>query len=581
MRLERALRAIAIVIAVVALIDPAWSRSAPVRPRVIVRHAADADRRLAGLVADVLARDFDVSRADEIGASAYVIAGADLPEGWTPPESAIVFAVTPAAGTTGVRILSLDAAPEVSIDSVSTLRAVLDVAGSGARDVTVSLSVDGVRRQELVAHVAGGDTRAVVPLMYVPSRLGLARVRLQAQVAGGEPVSAEIAIQATARAWRVLVFDGRPSYASTFVRRALESDPRFDVTALSVTSRGMTMESGAAPASLDGADALAAFDLVVVGAPETLGAREAASLDRYLRARHGAVVLLPEGSGGELVPGLTGIAAWKDERRSAAVKIAAGENTWTAREFLWPARWPALVTPLATLAGADGEQPPVWQIAVGGGRVLVSSAIDGWRSRADSASGYSAFWRLTAATAASATPALVHVRLDERLMTPGAPVVVDVQDFATTGARVGKAGAPVAEVLDVTGVSSSTVRLWPGQSAQRWRGTFRAPDVPGRYRLRVSTNSGASGRVEFLVDDAARIRSASEGPGLASLAASTHGGATIAAENLSALPARLTQVLTPATAPRRAYPMRSMWWLMPFTVAASGEWWLRRRRGLL
>ena len=580
MRLERALRAGAILIALVAVIDPVWSRAAPVRPRVVVQHAVDADRGLATQVADVLARDFEVSRTDETGASAYVIAGADLPDGWQPPEGAVVFTVAPVAASAGVRILSIDAAPEVSVDSVSTLRAVLDAPGSGDRDVTLTLSVDGVRRQELVAHVTGADTRAVVPLAFVPARLGLARVRVDAQAAGGAAASAEIAIQVTDRIWRVLVFDGRPTYASTFVRRALETDPRFDVVAHSVTSRGMAVRSGAAPASLGGANALSAFDLVIIGAPETLGAGEAASLDRYLRARHGAVVLLPEGSGGALVPRLTGVAAWRGERRSEAVKIAAGENAWTASEFFWPARWPALVTPLATTTGTGNSQAPVWQIPIGGGRLVVSSAIDGWRSRADAASGYSAFWRLTAATAASATPPLVHVRFDERLVTPGAPVVVDVQTFATTGVGIGATGALIAEVVDVTGVSSP-IRLWPGESAQRWRGTFRAPDVPGRYRLRVAiTSGGASNTVEFLVDDAARMRSASEGNGLASLAASTHGGATIAAEDLSALPAQLTQALTPTMVPQRWYPMRGVWWLVPFTLAASGEWWLRRRRGL-
>jgi hypothetical protein len=28
------------------------------------------------------------------------------------------------------------------------------------------------------------------------------------------------------------------------------------------------------------------------------------------------------------------------------------------------------------------------------------------------------------------------------------------------------------------------------------------------------------------------------------------------------------------------HPMRSAWWIIPFALALSGEWWLRRRRGL-
>lgn len=572
MRLERALRATAILIAVLGLVDPAWSRNALVRPRVVVAHATEAERALATQVVDALARDFDVSRADEADAAAYVLVGADIREGWRPPEGAVVFAVAPEAGQAGVRILNVDAPSDVSVNSVASLQVAVAAAGTGDRDVTVALHVDGVRRQEVTARLTGAQTRVVVPVTFVPSRPGLARVRLDVSVASGAAASAEVAVEVTGRVWRVLVFDGRPTYASTFVRRALEADPRFEVVARSVTGRATAVQSGAAPPSLGDATALSAFDLVIVGAPDTLGSTEAAVLERYLRERQGAVVVLPEGSTGVLVPQLTGIAAWRDERRSEAVRIEAADSAWTASEFVWPARWPALVTPVTRPASGGTADPPVWQMPIGGGRLVVSSAIDGWRSRADEASGYSAFWRLTAATAASATPSLVQVRLDERLVVPGATVAVDVQDLTS--------GDPTAQLVDATGMVSP-VRLWPGVSGRQWQGVFRAPDVPGRYRLTVTSRSGsASGTAEFLVDDVARMRSAGEGNGLASIAADSHRGATLTADALAALPARLAGALTPVTAPQRWYPMRSVWWLAPFALAASGEWWLRRRRGL-
>jgi hypothetical protein len=580
--LERVLRAGALLIAVLAAIDPAWSRTAPVRPRVVVLHASEADRALAAQVAETLAPLFEVSRTDDISAAAYVIAGTDVREGWQPPEGAAVFSIAPDAGQQAVRILDVTAATEVSIDSVASVGVLVEARGTGNRDVTVAVSVDGVRRQEAAARLTGDQAQAAVPLTFVPSRLGLARVRVDASVAGSGTASAEVAIHVTNRVWRVLVFDGRPTYPSTFVRRALEADPRFAVIARSVTSRGAAVESGAPPVSLGNAAELAAFDLVVVGAPETLGSSEAAALNRYLRDRHGAVILLPEGIGGALVPGLTGVARWREDRRPAVVRIGTGDEAWTASEFVWPDPWPALATPLATPEDSAASRrtadvaPPVWQMPVGGGRLVVSSAIDGWRSRAGVSSGYSAFWRLTAATAANATPARVQVELGERLVIPGAPVAVSVQDFASASGAAPPALS--ARIVDVNG-ASTPARLWPGASTRLWRGMFRAPDVPGRYRFEVSTGGGASGVAEFVVDDADRLRTVSEGNGLAPLAAATHRGATMPASELGALPARIMQAVPPSQAPQRRHPMREVWWLVPFTLCAAGEWWLRRRRG--
>jgi hypothetical protein len=309
----------------------------------------------------------------------------------------------------------------------------------------------------------------------------------------------------------------------------------------------------------------------VVGAPATLGTVDASALERYARERHGAVVLLPEASGGELLSRLTGISAWRDERRPEVMKIAAGGLTWSASEFVWPAEWPARATPLAT--GTSSAQPPVWQVPLGGGRVVVSSASDGWRTRADVASGYSAFWRLTAATAAGATPRLVDVHLDHRLVVPGAPIAAHVHLFGAAAATA----APTARLVDVTG-TASTVRLWPGDNPGEWRAQFRASDVPGRYRLDVSAGA-LSGAAELVVDDEARVRPVGEGNGLATLAAAAHRGATISADDLATLPERLTQALPPAVLPRPWHPMRAVWWLIPFTIALSVEWWLRRQRG--
>lgn len=580
MTTERALRAAALLIALLAFIDPALSRAGLDRPSVVVLHASASEGELAAQVAATLGTTFDVRRTDVPAAAAYVLAGADLPQDWRPPASAAVFAVTPDAGVPTVQVLQVVAPDVISIDSIAPIRVDLRVDGTGNRDVLVTLIVDGVRLQQVTRRVTGEETRVSVPLTLVPSQPGVKRVRVEASAQGRATTVADFAIDVTARVWRVLSFDARPTYASTFVRRALEADARFSVTTRVVTSRASAIRTTAAPSSLNDTGALDEFDLVVVGASDALGAVEAASLERYLRERHGAVVLLPEGHDREVLARLTGEAVWQEDRRLDPVPVSSGASgntdAWSATEFLWPSRWPPLVVPLATLAPtkeAEGRLP-VWQMPVGSGRLVVSSAIDGWRSRAGGETGFSAFWRGTAAALAHATPPLVDVLMRNRLLTAGQPAEVTVQLFA--------GDTPVARVIDEAG-GEWPVRLWRDASSSgaggEWTGAFRAPDVPGRYRLDVTTGGMATGAAEFLVVDDAPVPPRLAHDGLAALAASAHRGAVVSAGQLAALPARISEAAAPTPIREVWHPMRSLWWLFPFTLCAAGEWWLRRHRG--
>ncbi len=582
MTLERVLRAVAVLVAVSAVIDPVFLKSTQVRPTVVVAHAAASDRDLAARVAAALESTFVVSREDVAGAAAYVLTGSDVPEGWRPPQAAVVFAVAPDGAGSAVRVLDLKVPAQASIDSVAPIEATVSVDGSGDREVTVALLIDGLRLQEAKARVTGADTRITVPLTFVPARPGLARVRVEATAAGRDAAVADAVLGVTARVWRVLAFDGRPTYAATFVRRALETDSRFHVTTRIVTSRASAVHTGPAPVSLNDARALDAFDLVVVGAADALGASEAASLERYLRERHGAVILLPEGTDDPVLFRLTGQATWQEDRRPQPVRVDGGD-AFTASEFLWPTLWPPLAAPLATFGQTDpsaGRRFPVWHMPVGSGRVVVSSALDGWRTRAGAAIGFSAFWRSTAAAVANATPPLVSVTLARRVLLPGQLTDVGVLTFS---------GAVPTARMRATSGAVSLVRLWPLSSpatsgGSDWQGQFRAPDVPGRYQLDVTTEGGASGAAELLVvdadgDDDGWVAPASEGDGLAAMAAAAHRGGVVPEAQLSALPARLAAAVTALPVQQSRHPMRSVWWLIPFTACAAGEWWLRRRRG--
>lgn len=586
MRAERVLRAAALLIALLALADPALTRAARVRPTVVVLQGSAAERVLAGEVARVLETAFEVSRVDLPAAAAYVVVGDDLPEGWRPTAGSRVFAVTDAPGSPAVRILRVAAPDELSLDSVAPIVVDLRVAGTGDRSVTVTIAEDGVRLSRVTARLSGDQAQVRAPLTFVPSRPGLVRLRVEAMVEGSGTAVADTALEVTSRHWRVLAFDGRPNYPATFIRRALEADPRFVVSTRVVTSRVSAIQTNTGPSSLTVPGALAPFDLIIVGATDGLGADEAAALRQYLRERHGAVALLAETTAGALVPELTGQPTWNEDRRIEAVPVSpasqSANETWSASEFLWPARWPPLAMPLASLAASDGGAPgraAVWQMPIGGGRLIVSSAVDGWRSRAGTASGFSAFWRATAAAAAHATPPAIDVTLPRRLLVRGERVEIAVEMFT--------AGEPSARVTGGAD-GGSTVRLWPSDEAaptnrREWTGAFRAPDVSGRYRLEVAGRAGDSSVAEFLVADSDGaddpVRPALDRDGLSALAAASHGGAVIPASQLASLAPKVADAVNMSPAREAWYPMRAIWWLAPFTLCAAGEWWLRRHRG--
>jgi hypothetical protein len=87
-----------------------------------------------------------------------------------------------------------------------------------------------------------------------------------------------------------------------------------------------------------------------------------------------------------------------------------------------------------------------------------------------------------------------------------------------------------------------------------------------------------SGSALVAVDHAAR-RAEAIVPPLAMLAAS-RGGIDVTPEHLSDLEAYLRREVTVPPVRTTTHPMRSGFWILPFAACLSGEWWLRRKRGL-
>jgi hypothetical protein len=467
----------------------------------------------------------------------------------------------------------------------------------------------------------------------MPATPGLHHLRV---VAGGAWADSLVTVQQDP--WRVLVYDPRPSWSSTFVRRALERDPRFELSARVDTSPRSLVASGSPP-GLGDLEALGGIDVVIVGAPDALGAADTDALAAFMRRRGGSVVALIDGAPGA-VADLAGTRRW-DERLSPApaTLIGGGGEAWPQADGRRAEDWQqadrqqadwqqaedwleasevAVVDPLPSgalvLAGIEatsGIDPVVWQLPVGAGRLVVSGALDAWRFRGAGSSRFDEFWRRVVADAAAAAPAAIELRAEPRVGRPGETVLLEVTLRDVALGAGAEAEARISAWLE-GGEAPLAVRLWPGAPG-RFHGRVRLPEEPGFYRwgveaaeerarpagapargaaVRVSEagepagGAGARAREEaqlygeadLLVarDAAAAVKS---GPELLEAWASAHGGEVIPAARLDDLVVALETAVLPDSMTVSVRPMRSAWWIVPFALCLGAEWWLRRQRG--
>ena len=191
----------------------------------------------------------------------------------------------------------------------------------------------------------------------------------------GDSVSAaDVLTTVDARPWAIFVFDARPSWMSTFVRRALEDDDRFVVTARTTTSRSVATDTPNAPADVASLAALSRFDAVVVGAPDALTAADVSGLEAFMRRRGGAVVLLWDVRPTGPALALMGVDRWSADTRAADRPIALPGGVIRASDVSWPSRLPDRGKVIGTIrdgAGAattsDVAPPVVWAMPAGPG----------------------------------------------------------------------------------------------------------------------------------------------------------------------------------------------------------------------
>ena len=538
-------------------------------PSVVVTSTDGASTAEIEAVRNALAGEFDINEDASPDTALRVMVGRTVPQ---QPSDGLTFVVAPPPDPDAPEIRRVSVSNEVSVNAIG--RVVVDLAlpvTQASRDVAISLTADDVPVETITRTVAPGASTLSAELLMVPARLGLARLRVSARVGNGPVSIADVATEVTRRTLRVLSYEARPSWAATFVRRSLEQDPRIEVVVRSMTSRGVGADAGTPPMTLERAEDLTEFDVVIVSAPEALSDRAAVALEQYVRVREGAVVLLPGEVESTVATRLTGVNNWVVDRRPALTKIDGPGGAWTASEFVWPSVWPA---------GAEGVSSclspgrcAVWKTYVGGGRVIVSSALDGWRTRGADDSSFDAFWREVVGNEATSTPRPLEVGLRSRMVTPDGLVTADVR-------VLDPAAVPAAEWHNTEG-RVEPVRLWPFET-RTYRAAFRAPAVPGRYRLVVKTagTSPQEARSEFLVvEEGTTHTPLPAGHTMLAAFASSRGGAVVPMSQLADLPARIRAALPASTTDTPVNPMRSPFWMIPFAGLLATEWWARRRRG--
>ena len=600
--LRRVFRSLAVVIAIAAVIDPAIRSARRTRP-VLSLVAADASRDHALLtqVTRRLEEDYTLVAAPLPSAIGTVLVGARLPDGAHALASPVVV-VSPFTGRPSVSIGRIQAPTSAKLESRITVSVTLVTSGFASSPPTprafdVELVREGVvvsRQRISVAH----DTTRSVSLTYVPSAPGPVVLQVRTFAAEqSDTARSDVLVDVRENRWSVLFFDRRPAWMSTFVRRALEHDPRFAVTSRVITSTNVSRETGRPPAGLDVIVGTSRFDAVVIGAPDALTARDVDGIASLLRTRGSSVLVLADHAATGPADVLLDYGGWRTRAfRSPALLSASTIADRTGDPpllkglaFGVPRHLPRGAVPLAMLrdtatsasrtSGADSgvvmSAPTIiWRVPVGLGQLVVSGAFDAWRFRDSSQSRFDATWRDLIGELANQRQMALELRLSRSLTLPRAVTTIEVTPRDTANAT------PIVATIRPTDASTDSVvslSLEAGTSGV-WQGTMRAPEKPGQYEV-LAVQGLDSVRSPLVV--AARVaRDADDNPMLLAAWAASRGGQVIARDSVASLSRVLEGVLRPVPRITEWHPMRSPWWVVPFALALAAEWWMRRRRGL-
>ena len=564
--MSRLLRGVAFAVAIAAVIDPAFGRHAREPVRVGVRVASTGPSPDAEQV---------VARLEErLGAGAVIIR--DVGDGGSPWCVDVDLCVLlgdetrpvggrPARAVHAARLRSagpmrIVAARASSGHAVERAEAVVAVTGGREGEAVDIVIEDGGVEVGRVAYTRSGRTidRAVV-VPWWPRGVGARAIAVRVDGASGgtAPPAAMLADTASAPA-EVLMWEARPSWTGTFVRRTLQDDARLAVRASSQIAPGRVVGRGVAGRPDD--DALRRALAVVVTGANALDAASVGRLEAF--ARGGGVVIValdedPVGPVQRLMPGAPA------GRRRALDPVLVG-GLIRAAELVSFADSPGAVPIARWPDDADGPAVVV-ERPMGRGRVVVSGTLDAWRWR-DGGQGFERFWQDVVGRAArAAVPAL-------GASWARGPDGSELQVVSRDGVIAGT--WPSLRVSTVChGVRTP---LLPQETGSPGTWTAAVPHATGGCVVEVATASSA---VSTPWPGGATVPAAPPDADTLDRIAAASGGEVAPIEMLvDHVATRMAQSAAPLV-PVPWHPMRAWWWFVPFTAALGVEWWLRRRRG--
>ena len=279
--MSRLLRALAILIALAAVVDPVFAVRRPALLPVDVRVPPAGE---PGHTEAIRLRD-EILAA--LGDSVKTGSG-EVPRVFI----AVGDAVLPKVGDATVFATPLPSAPRLSAVTAPDVEVVWgqqpvvspsfraqQMAGT---TTTFRLVTGGGATLSTVQHRWTTNDEVFAPVLaFSPVAPGLTVVRVMADSVAMPEAAVDVAVRTRDRRARVFVFEPRPSWAAGFVRQTLESDPLFDVRAVARTSRGVATHTAGAPTALSSLDPDGA-DAVLVGG---LDALSDADLDALIQAQ--------------------------------------------------------------------------------------------------------------------------------------------------------------------------------------------------------------------------------------------------------------------------------------------------------
>jgi hypothetical protein len=576
------LRVVAIAIAIVGVVDPAIARraTAPRAVDILMPRESSPDRGRAVRIREQVATVLD-GRA--------VLDGANAPDA--------LIAIGPAvpADLPGVPLFTVPLAttPSLSIQRAhapaglhgqsAPVEVTLRGIGLAGRTTSVVLLRSGTAVDRITHQWKGDDERFEARLGFVPAAPGLHHVRVTATTSGlDDPATADVAVVIRDRRLRVLAYEPRPSWPLAFVRRSLEADPLFDVTATVRTTNRSATTSAGAPASLPALEA-DRFDAILVGAPEALTDADTRALDAFVSRRGGALILLPDRPFTEPVVRRFGLPAFDEVVLERPLAAQPPGPLLRASELLLPRPAGNGFEAVRVVRHGDRDRAVVMSVLRGEGRIVVSGALDAWRYRADQDASFDMFWRGLVADAAAAAPPRLAVTIEPSIARPGDDLTVSVALRPTElTAERGVIEVPAVEAelvatdgrtLGPSNPRTLGIRLWPGVTPGVYTARLPAPRV-GEYALWVRAADTSADAPLLVAGDV--VHPASDGSRAAAWAAAASGGAVVS--NVEDLAGRIA-ALEASAIDRRTRPMRSPWWIVPFAGLLCAEWALRRRGG--